>query len=100
MLYPIFMKKLFPTSFELMRLGFCESYYALGDEFRETILTRFKSIAKLFRSGPYTLCHGDMKMDNLIFKKPHKDPPENETEEEKEIRLDEERGELGRVGIP
>jgi len=65
--YPIILKKVFPKAFALMEQAFPESYHAIGEDFFKLLKSRWKSIASHFRSEPMTLCHGDIKLDNLIF---------------------------------
>jgi len=61
------MKAQYPKAFKILKSAFPESHMGIGDDFIKMILQRLKSIAREFRSEPMTLCHGDIKLDNLMF---------------------------------
>ena len=89
-IYPLLLKKVMPTGFKVFAKAFPHIMEKIGadtinvmskvrKEARSTAHhnkhahrlppQKWKAIARIYRSEPMTLCHGDMKLDNIFFKK-------------------------------
>jgi len=65
--YPLLIRMVFPDAIKVMRQAFPMVIENVGESCMKSLQTHWKSIAYRLREPPFTLCHGDVKMDNVFF---------------------------------
>ena len=71
-IYPGLLQKLYPSAIKTAMAAYSEEFENIGDgegggKVLKVLTGRMKGLARRLRTPPFTLCHGDVKLDNLFF---------------------------------